>query len=120
MPLTLALLTACQSASPLAQTQPPNDLPSYKATMSVALQQNVQIPPAIAATGVSGTTLIEILVKPNGEEISAKIYRSSGIPIIDEIAFSQVTQAIFLPFPPALGTKPLSFVIPVTVQPSHL
>jgi TonB family protein len=86
--------------------------------MNVALQQTVSIPPAVAATHVSGTTFIEILVKPNGEEISAKIYRSSGIPIIDQIAFSSVTQAIFPPFPPALGSQPRNFIIPVTVRPS--
>ena len=115
--LTLTLLTACQTATPSGQSQGPTDLPSYAAAMCAILQENTQLPPAIAATRVSATAYIEILVKPDGEEISARIYRSSGIPVIDQIVFTHVTQAIFPPFPPALGTQPRAFTIPVQVRP---
>jgi protein TonB len=115
--LTLTLLTACQTAAPSRQSQGPTDLPSYAAAMCAILQEITQLPPAIAATGVSATTYIQILVKPDGEEIAARISRSSGIPVIDQIVFAHVTQAVFPPFPPALGTQPREFTIPFEVRP---
>ena len=115
--LTLTLLTACQPAIPSTGTQRPTDSRSYIAAMSAILRANIQVPPAIAANGgLSARTYIAIVVKPNGEEISARIYRSSGIPDIDQIVFSQVTQIVFPPFPSGWGTQPRGFIIPVQIR----
>ena len=104
---------------PAAAPAPPsNGIPVYGQEIHAILEQNQQVPQALAQLGVSGTTIVLITVAPDGHVISARIAKSSGIGLIDRTALAHALQAHFAAFTSDMPGSALSFEVPVTIQPS--
>ncbi len=103
--------------SPPAAAPPSNGLPIYGSEMHSILEQNQNVPQALAQLGISGTALVEIVVAPNGHVISAKIVRSAGNPLIDQTALDHAMHATFPAFSSDMPASSQAFLIPVEIQP---
>jgi TonB family protein len=68
--------------------------------------------------GASGTAVIEIVVAPSGAVISARVYKSSGVPLIDATALEHARDAHLPPFNDEMPNQPHAFLVPITIQPS--
>ncbi len=106
-----------QPAPPQAAAQPTSGLPIYGAQMHAILEQNQNVPPALAQLGISGTAYVEIVVAPDGHAISAKIYRSSGNGLIDQTALQHALAANYGAFNAQMPTSNQAFIVPIDIQP---
>lgn len=97
---------------------PTSGIPIYGQQMYQIIQANQNVPPALAQLGVSGTAVVEIIVNPDGHVIAAKIYKSSGIPIIDQTALQHAEAASLPPFNSQMPDQPHAFLIPIEIQPN--
>jgi TonB family protein len=110
--------------APVSQTpQPPAPAPTdgirpYGIQMYNVIQANQDVPPALAQLGVSGTAVVEITVAPDGHILSAKVIKSSGVPIIDQTALQHAEQAKLPPFNDQMPQAPHVFDIPIEIQPN--
>ena len=68
---------------------------------------------------LSGTAVIEIVVAPNGKVLSARVYKSSGVPIIDSTALEHARDAQLPPFNSAMPNQPHAFLVPIEIQPAQ-
>jgi len=106
------------SPLPAAAPAPPsNGIPIYGHGMYETLQADQDVPPALAALGVSGTAYITITVAPDGHVVSARIAKSSGISLIDQTALQHALTRHFAAFSADMPSTTLSFTVPVTIQP---
>lgn len=102
-----------------APVQPTSGIPVYGKEMYQILQQNQNVPPALAQLGVSGTAVVQITMAPDGHVISAKIVQSSGNPLIDSTALDHALHPN-PPFPPFQGDMPsgsVTFTQPINIAP---
>ncbi len=107
-----------EPAPPQAAPAPPTSgVPIYGQEMHAILEQNQDVPQALAQLGISGTALVQITMAPNGHVISAKIARSSGNPLIDQTALQHALVAKFPPFNAQMPSSTLSFDVPVHIEP---
>jgi protein TonB len=106
-----------QPAPPQAVAQPTSGLPVYGAQMHAILEQNQNVPPALAQLGISGTAYVEIVVAPDGHAISAKIYRSSGNTLIDQTALQHALDANYGAFNAQMPSSNQAFIVPIDIQP---
>jgi len=106
-----------QPAPPQAVAQPTSGLPVYGAQMHEILEQNQNVPQALATLGISGTAYVEIVVAPDGHAISAKIYRSSGNTLIDQTALQHALEANYGAFNSQMPTSNQAFIVPIEIQP---
>jgi protein TonB len=104
--------------APQPPAPPTSGIPVYGQQMYSIIQANQNVPPALAQLGVSGTAIIEIIVAPDGHVISAKIYKSSGIDIIDQTALQHAEQASLPAFNDQMPDTPHAFLIPIEIQPN--
>ncbi len=108
-----------QPAPPQPVAQPTSGLPIYGAQMHSILEQNQNVPPALAQLGISGTAYVEIVVAPDGHAISAKIYRSSGNPLIDQTALQHALEANYGAFNSQMPSSDQAFIIPIDIEPQQ-
>ncbi len=106
-----------QPAPPQAAAPPTSGEPIYGQEMHTILQQNQDVPQALAQLGISGTAIVQITMAPDGHVISAKIVRSGGNPLIDKTALQHVMVAKFPPFNAEMPSSTLSFEVPVNISP---
>lgn len=103
---------------PAAPAPPTNGVPIYGEQMYTIIQANQNVPPALAQLGVSGTAVIEIEVAPDGRVISASVYKSSGIPLIDQTALQHARSAHLPPFNSEMPNQPHAFLVPIEITPN--
>lgn len=103
--------------APAPAPVPTSGIPIYGQQMYEILQANQNVPQALAQLGVSGTAIIRITVAPDGHVISARIIKSSGIPLIDQTALAHAREAHFAAFNRDMPGTPLTFTVPVEIQP---
>jgi len=107
-----------QPAPPQAAPAPPTSgIPIYDKEVYNILEQNQNVPQALAQLGISGTALVQIIIAPDGHVISAKIVRSGGNPLIDQTALQHALVAKYPPFNAEMPSSTLSFVVPVNISP---
>jgi TonB family protein len=94
-----------------------NGIPIYGSEMHNILEQNQNVPQALAQLGISGTALVEITVAPDGHVISAKVVRSGGNSLIDQTAYAHAMEARFPPFSADMPSSSLTFIVPVDIEP---
>jgi protein TonB len=102
--------------------QPPAPPPTsgigpYGDQIADIVQANQDVPPALAAAGVSGTAVIAVEMAPNGHVITAKVYTSSGIALIDQTALQHAESATYPPFNDDMPQVPRWFTFPIEIQP---
>jgi TonB family protein len=100
------------SAAPAA-----NGLAIYGSEMRNILQQNHNVPQALAQLGISGTAIVEIVVAPDGHVISAKLVKSGGNSLIDQTALDHALHTTFAPFSTDMPASSQAFIIPVEILP---
>ncbi len=108
---------APQPAPPQAAAPRTDGEPIYGAQMHEILQANQNVPPALAQLGISGTAYVEIIVAPDGHVISARIAKSSGIPLIDQTALDHALHANFGAFNAEMPAANTKFIVPVDIEP---
>ncbi len=107
-----------QPAPPQAAPAPPTSgIPIYGHEMYTILEQNQNVPPALASLGIGGTAYVRITVAPNGHVLSATIIRSGGNPLIDQTAVQHALAAQFPPFNAEMPSSTMSFIVPVNIEP---
>jgi protein TonB len=105
------------SAAPQPAAPPTSGIGPYGNQMYGIIQANQSVPPALAQLGVSGTAVIEIWVAPNGHILSAKVYKSSGNPLVDQTALEHARDAALPPFNSQMPSQPHAFLIPIEIKP---
>jgi TonB family protein len=91
-------------------------VPIYGSQMHAILQANQDVPQALKTLGISGTAYVEIIVAPNGHALSAKIYRSSGNPLIDQTCLDHALHANYGAFNAQMPNTNQAFIIPIEIQ----
>lgn len=107
------------SQAPQPAAPPTNGIPIYGQQMYSIIQANQNVPPALAQLGVSGTAIIELMVNPDGSVASASVYKSSGIPLIDQTALEHARDAHFPAFNDEMPQTTRAFLVPVEIQPQE-
>jgi len=102
--------------TPPAPAQPTSGLPIYGSQMHAILQANQDVPQALKTLGISGTAYVEIVVNPAGHAVSAKIYRSSGNPLIDQTCLDHALEANYGAFNAQMPNTSQAFIIPIEIQ----
>lgn len=105
-------------ALPEAAPAPPTSgIPVYGAAMHNLLEQNHNVPQALAVLGLSGTVVVQITVAPSGHVIAAKILHSSGNALIDKTGLQHAQDAVFAPFTANMPATPVTFTVPEDIEP---
>jgi protein TonB len=104
------------SQAPQPPAPPTSGIPIYGSQMHDIIQANQSVPPALAQLGVSGTAYILIVVAPDGHVISARVSKSSGIPLIDQTALQHAMEAHLPPFNGEMPSAPQQYLIPVEID----
>ncbi len=98
---------------------PTSGIPIYGERVYEIIQANQSVPEVLSEMGLSGTAVIEIVVAPNGKVLSARVYKSSGSPIIDSTALEHARDAQLPPFNSAMPNQPHAFLVPIEIQPAQ-
>ncbi|OYV40597.1 MAG: hypothetical protein B7Z80_04080 [Rhodospirillales bacterium 20-64-7] len=106
-----------QSPAPQPPAPPTSGIGPYGNQMYSIISANQNVPPALAQLGISGTAVIEIIVSHDGRVLSAKVYKSSGNPLIDSTALQHARDARLPPFNDEMPQTPHAFLIPIEIQP---
>jgi protein TonB len=104
--------------APSAPAAPTGGIQSYAGQMYTIIEANQNVPFVLAQMGATGTAVIEIEVAPDGRVISARVYKSSGIPLIDATALDHARNAHLPPFNDEMPNQPHAFLVPIEIQPS--
>jgi protein TonB len=102
--------------APPQPAPPTSGVPIYGSQMHAILQANQDVPQALKTLGISGTAYVEIVVNPQGHAISAKIYRSSGNPLIDSTCLDHALHANYGAFNAQMPSSNQAFIIPIEIQ----
>jgi protein TonB len=102
-------------APPPAPVQPAFNFNAYASGLRAPLtsEGERQISPAMKMLNLHGTAYIEFTLTPSGHLVSAKLYRSSGNPLIDKAALDTVLHHRFPGFP---GTLTKVFAVPIEID----
>lgn len=87
---------------------------SYAAGLRAPIQRLVHVNRAIRMLKLQGTAYIEFTLTPAGQLVSARVYRSSGNPLIDKEALAAVRRMHFPHFP---GRADKAFALPIEILP---
>jgi periplasmic protein TonB len=109
---------AAPHAAPAAPVVPTSGIPIYGERVYQIIQANQNVPEVLAEMGLSGTAEIEIDVAPNGKILSARVVKSSGVPIIDSTALEHARDAQLPPFNHDMPNRPHAFLVPIEIQPA--
>jgi TonB family protein len=107
------------AARPPAPAAPVSGLPIYGEQVYSIIQANQDVPAVLSEMGASGTAEIEIMVAPNGQVLSARVVKSSGVPIIDATALQHARDARLPPFNSNMPDQPHAFLVPIEIQPAQ-
>jgi protein TonB len=101
---------------PQAPPQPPFNFQAYASSLRGPIQNLVHVSRAMRMLKLQGTAYIEFELMPDGRLVLAKVYRSSGNPLIDKAALAAVEHMNFARyrFP---GTAPKTFALPIEILP---
>ena len=99
---------------PQPPPQPAFNAAAYGSAVRGPIERLVHVSRAMRMLKLQGTAYIEFELMPNGHLMFAKIYRSSGNPLIDKAALSAVERNSYRPFP---GTAPKVWAVPIEVLP---
>lgn len=105
------------SQAPQPPAPPTSGIPIYGQQMYQIIQANQNVPPALAASGVSGTAYIRITIAADGHVVSASVVKSSGVPLIDATALDHAEHASYPPFNNEMPDTVQAFTIPVEISP---
>ncbi len=105
------------AAAPAAAPAPTSGIPRYGEQIYAIIEANQNVPYALSQMGASGTAVIEIVVAPSGTVISARVVKSSGVPLIDETALDHARNAHLPPFNSEMPNQPHAFLVPIQIQP---
>lgn len=90
----------------------------YAAVLNARVQANLQVPGMIQMMHLSGRTLVELRVAPDGRLLQVSVARSSGIGAIDRAALAAVRGAGLPPFPDGMPRHPVTFTLVVRLRAS--
>jgi TonB family protein len=107
------------SPRPATPAAPTSGIPVYGEQIYSIIQANQNVPAALSALGISGTAVIEIVVAPDGKVLSARVAKSSGVPIIDAIALDHARDAQLPPFNSEMPDRPHAFLVPIRIEPGQ-
>ncbi len=88
----------------------------YAATLRTKVQENTQVPEAVAMMHLSGVTTLSIELAPSGQLMAVSILRSSGVPPIDRAALASVRATQFPPFSGTMPKHPMMFSLRVRLR----
>jgi periplasmic protein TonB len=114
-----AFAPAVPRAAPTAPVVPTRGIPIYGERVYEVIQANQNVPEVLSEMGLSGTAVIEIMVAPSGTILSARVYKSSGVPIIDATALAHARDAKLPPFNNEMPDQPHAFLVPIKIQPAQ-
>jgi periplasmic protein TonB len=121
-PVAQPAAPAAPAAAPTnsaASVVPTSGIPIYGQRIYEIIQANQNVPAVLSEMGLSGTAVIEIVVAPNGTILSARVYKSSGVPIIDSTALQHARDAQLPPFNSDMPNQPHAFLVPIQIQPAN-
>jgi protein TonB len=95
---------------------PTAGIPVYGNQMYSIIEANQSVPPALAQLGVSGTAVIQITIGPDGHVLSARVLKSSGVPLIDQTALEHAQDAHYPAFYSQMPQASQTFTIPVEID----
>jgi TonB family protein len=107
---------AARSAAPVMRT---SGIPIYGEQIYSIIQANQNVPAVLSEMGASGTAVIEIVVAPDGRVLSARVAKSSGVPIIDATALQHASDAQLPHFNSGMPDQPHAFLVPIEIQPGQ-
>ncbi len=110
---------AAPRAAPSAAAVPTRGIPIYGQRVYEIIQANQNVPAVLSEMGFSGTAVIEIVVAPDGKILSARVYKSSGVPVIDSTALQHARDAQLPPFNSDMPNQPHAFLVPIQIQPAN-
>ncbi|HET9148698.1 MAG TPA: energy transducer TonB [Acetobacteraceae bacterium] len=101
---------------PQPPPQPAFNFQAYASSLRGPIQSLVHVSQAMRMLHLQGTAYILFELTPDGRLVFAKVYRSSGNPLIDKAALSAVERMNFVRyrFP---GTAPKQFALPIEILP---
>jgi protein TonB len=99
---------------PQPPPEPAFNAEAYGSAVRGPIERLVHVSRAMNMLRLQGTAYIEFELMPNGHLVFAKIYHSSGNPLIDKSALSAVERNRFPPFP---GTAPKVWAVPIFIGP---
>lgn len=101
-------------APPPAPPQPQFNAMAYASALRTPLTKHAHVTRAMRMLHVRGTVEVEFEVSPNGRLMFAKIYKSSGNPLVDK---QGLADAQTFHFPAFKSNKPILFVLPIEFLP---
>ncbi|HEY1856920.1 energy transducer TonB [Acidocella sp.] len=110
---------ATPAAPPAAPVVRTSGIPIYGEQIYSIIQANQNVPAVLSEMGASGTAEIEIVVGPNGRVLSARVVKSSGVPIIDATALEHARDAQLPPFNSDMPAQPHAFLVPIEIRPGQ-
>jgi protein TonB len=102
--------------TPAAPVVPTSGIPVYGERVYEIIQADQNVPQVLSEMGLSGRAVIEIVVAPSGKILSARVYKSSGVPIIDATALEHARDAQLPPFNNRMPNQPHAFLVPIQIQ----
>jgi protein TonB len=102
--------------NPATSVVPTSGIPVYGERVYEIIQANQNVPQVLSEMGLSGRAVIEIVVAPSGKILSASVYKSSGVPIIDSTALEHARDAQLPPFNNRMPNQPHAFLVPIQIQ----
>ena len=103
-------------AAPTLPAAPTSGIPVYGRQIYEIIQANQNVPDALAELGLSGMAVIEIVVAPSGKVLSARVDKSSGVPVINSTALAHARDAQLPPFNHDMPDRPHAFLVPIRIQ----
>jgi periplasmic protein TonB len=80
------------------------------------IHESLIYPTAARRRGVSGTVIVELIVKPTGDIDTVAVVRSSSHPALDEAALDAVRDVRPRPFPPGVPRRVLRVHLPIVFE----
>ncbi|CAH2598889.1 Energy transducer TonB [Rhodovastum atsumiense] len=100
------------AGTPAAPPHPPAD---YIGRIQARLLAVKRYPAEARARGEEGTVLLRFVLAADGEVLSARVIRSSGVTSLDTEGLAMIARAApFPPLPDELRATPLALAVPVT------
>jgi protein TonB len=114
LPLSFALISACQQSPQSAQPAPP------ASTQPMAQDTPPpDYPPEYACKQIGGTTVLDVALAANGFPVKVDISQSSGTRALDDLAVNAVREWKFRPATVRGKPAPSRLQVPVTFTPPN-
>ncbi|WP_082752556.1 TonB family protein [Janthinobacterium sp. B9-8] len=107
-----AAIAAAPAAPPASQQQASGGSNSWEGKVLARLERFRRYPTAARMRGFEGVVYLRILINREGQVLSAKLERSSGVPALDKAAMEALNRAAPLPRIPADRPEELELLVP--------